>query len=209
MDSNGQEKQDNKIPQQETAQPERQEEKDSASTSVQIEQQLTAEKQKTEEYLDQLRRTQADFVNYRNRISQEQAQERITAQSTLLSHILPVLDDLGRALAAAPPELVTHPWVQGLFLVARRLTTQLDQLGIRQIGHPGEMFDPRQHEAIMTEERKDVPEGTILQVIQPGYVLGERIIRPAQVSVAVVHDASAQSNDSDEMKPRRGSPERK
>jgi molecular chaperone GrpE len=76
--------------------------------------------------------------------------------------------------------------VQGLSLVARRLTTLLDQLGVRQIGTQGERFDPRWHEAITTEERTDVPEGTILRVVQPGYVLGERVIRPAQVVVARV-----------------------
>ena len=117
-------------------------------------------------------------------MSQEQAEARIAAQSALLSQLLPVLDDFGRALGAAPPELAAHPWVQGLSLVARRLTTQLSQLGVRQIGTPGELFDPRLHEAITTEERADVPEGTILNVTQPGYTLGERIIRPAQVVVA-------------------------
>jgi molecular chaperone GrpE len=145
---------------------------------------LSAEQQKAEECLDLLRRTQADFVNYRRRMSQEQAEARIAAQSAMLSQLLPALDDLGRALRAAPAELATHPWVQGLLLVARRLTTLLDQLGVRQIGTPGEAFDPRWHEAITTEARADVPEGTILQVTQPGYVLGERVVRPAQVVVA-------------------------
>src|SRR5437660_9402853 len=105
-------------------------EPNSATVSAQVEQQLTAEQQKAEECLDLLRRTQADFVNYRRRMNQEQAEGRIAAQSALLSHLLPMLDDLGRALGAAPPELATHPWVQGLFLVARRLTTLLDQLGV-------------------------------------------------------------------------------
>lgn len=145
---------------------------------------LSAERQKAEEYLDLLRRTQADFVNYRRRVSQEQVETRLAAQSELLSRLLPILDDFGRALGATPPELAKHPWVQGLFLIARRLTTVLDQLGVQQLGTPGELFDPHWHEAITTEERADVPEGTILQVIQPGYALGDRVIRPAQVIVA-------------------------
>lgn len=184
MQQNGQEQQEHRGLQQTGEQPEREGEPNSATASAQVEQRLSAEQQKAEECLDLLRRTQADFVNYRRRMSQEQAEGRIAAQSALLSHLLPVLDDLGRALGAAPPELATHPWVQGLFLVARRLTTQLDQLGVRQIGTPGEPFDPRWHEAITTEMRADVPEGTILRVAQPGYVLGERVIRPAQVVVA-------------------------
>lgn len=183
MQQNGQEQQEREHLQQITEQPEREGEPNSAA-SAQLEQQLTAEQQKVEECQDLLRRTQADFVNYRRRMSQEQIEGRVAAQNALLSHLLPALDDLGRALEAAPPELATHPWVQGLFLVARRLTMLLDQLGVRQIGTPGELFDPRWHEAITTEARADVPEGTILHVARPGYVQGERVIRPAQVSVA-------------------------
>src|SRR5579864_7881568 len=167
MQQNGQEQQERSRRQQ----PEREGEPNSALISAQGEQRLPAEQLKTEECLDLLRRTQADFVNYRRRMSQEQAEGRIAAQIALLSRLLPVLDDLGRALGAVPPELATHPWVQGLLLVERRLTTQLDQLGVRQIGTPGEPFDPRWHEAITTEARADVPEGTILQIAQLGYTL--------------------------------------
>src|SRR5437868_11624743 len=74
---------------------------------AQEEQQLLTARQKAEEYLDLLQRTQADFVNYRRRASQEQAEGRIAAKSELLSQLLPILDDLGRALEAAPPELRT------------------------------------------------------------------------------------------------------
>lgn len=201
MQQNGQEQQESKPLQQTAEQPEREGEPDSATALAQVEQQLTAEQQRAEEFLDLLRRTQADFVNYRRRMSQEQAEGRIAAQSALLSQLLPALDDFGRALRAAPPELASHPWVQGLFLVARRLTTLLDQLGVRQIGTPGEPFDPRWHEAIATEARTDVPEGTILHIAQPGYAQGERVIRPAQVSVASTpspaRDAPAQQEDSE------------
>lgn len=148
------------------------------------EQQLNEAQQKAEEYLDLLRRTQADFINYRRRVNQEQAEARSTAQIALLNQLLPVLDDFERALEATPEDLAKHPWVQGLFLVARRLTTLLDQLGVQQVGASGEQFDPRRHEAITLEERADVPEGTVLQVARAGYALGERIIRPAQVIVA-------------------------
>lgn len=148
------------------------------------EQQLSEARQKAEEYLDLLRRTQADFVNYRRRMSQEQAEAGTTAQISLLNQLLPVLDDFERALSATPEDLTKHPWVQGLFLVERRLTTLLDQLGVERIGEAGDQFDPRKHEALTLEERADAPEGTILQVIRSGYTLGQRIIRPAQVIVA-------------------------
>jgi molecular chaperone GrpE len=198
MQQNGQEQQESSHLQQTAGQPEREGEPNSAA-SAQLEQQLAAEQRKVQECQDLLLRTQADFVNFRRRMSQEQIEGRSAAQSALLSQVLPVLDDLKRALEAAPPELATHPWAQGLFLVARRLTTLLSQLGVRQIGTPGEPFDPRWHEAITTEARADVPEGTILHVSRPGYIQGERIIRPAQVSVAGApppkSDAPAQQGD--------------
>jgi molecular chaperone GrpE len=166
-----------------TEEPQQEGELNSASVSTREEQQLTPDQQKAEEYLDLLRRTQADFINYRRRVGQELAEARIAAQSELLSQLFPVFDDLGRALAMIPPEWVTNPWVQGLFLMARRLTALFDQLGVQRIGTPGEPFDPRRHEAITIEERADMPEGTILQVAQPGYVLKDRVVRPAQVIV--------------------------
>jgi molecular chaperone GrpE len=157
---------------------------DSDQDGTQLEQKLAAEQQKAEEYLDLLRRTQADFINYRRRINQELDEVRTTAQIDVLKQLLPVLDDLGRALEAAPPDLVGHPWVQGLLLVAKRLTATLNQLGIQQIGKVGETFNPHVHEAIAPEARSDVPPGTVLEVVRPGYVYRERIVRPAQVVVS-------------------------
>jgi molecular chaperone GrpE len=151
---------------------------------AELTQKLEAEQLKTEEYLDMLRRTQADFINYRRRTTQEQNEGRTTAQIAVLDQILPVLDDLGRALQAVPPELADNSWVQGIQLVAKRLTAILEQLGVKQIGKPGDQFDPRWHEALSTEARSNVPEGTILHVTRPGYIVGERVIRPAQVIVA-------------------------
>lgn len=146
--------------------------------------QLESEQQKSEEYLDLLRRTQADFINYKRRMGQEQQEGRIAGQVAVLEQVLPVLDDLGRALSSAPPELANSPWVQGVLLVARRLMSTLEQMGVRQIGRPGEPFDPRLHEAVSIQANTGAADGTIAQVTRPGYALGERIIRPAQVIVA-------------------------
>ena len=165
-------------------QPNRVESTGAPQSVAEVTQKLEAEQLKTEEYLDMLRRTQADFVNYRRRTSQEHNEGRTTAQIAILDQILPVLDDLGRALQATPPELANNSWVQGILLVAKRLMATLEQLGVKQIGRPGESFDPRWHEALSTEARSDVSEGTILHVTRPGYAIGERVIRPAQVIVA-------------------------
>ena len=145
---------------------------------------LESEQQKSEEYLDLLRRTQADFINYKRRTGQEQQEGRVAGQASVLEQLLPVLDDLGRALSSAPPEMANSPWVQGLLLVARRLMSTLESMGVRQIGRPGELFDPRLHEAVSILPNTGAAEGTIAQVTRPGYALGERIIRPAQVIVA-------------------------
>ncbi|MEO8970167.1 MAG: nucleotide exchange factor GrpE [Ktedonobacteraceae bacterium] len=152
----------------------------------QVEQQLAEEQRKADEYLDLLRRSQADFTNYKRRASQEKGEARIVGQTEVLQQLLPVLDDLGRALRSTPSELHATPWVQGLLLVSKRLVAALEQLGVRQMGKPGDTFDPRWHEAVTLETRNDVPDGTILTVTRPGYALGERILRPAQVIVSSV-----------------------
>jgi molecular chaperone GrpE (heat shock protein) len=92
-----------------------------------------------------------EVIEYIKLLNQEQDEVRLAAKVEVLDQLLPVLDDFGRALGTTPPELAKHPWVQGLFLVARRLTTLLDQLGVRPIGTPGETFDPRWHEALTVE----------------------------------------------------------
>src|SRR5437660_2818575 len=117
MQQDEQEEQEHKCLPQTSEQSVQETETNSAATP-----ELSAERQKAEAYLDLLRRTQADFVNYRRRMSQEQAEGRIAAQSDLLNQLLPILDDFGRVLGAIPPDLARNPWVQGLFLTTRRLT---------------------------------------------------------------------------------------
>ncbi|HVB72759.1 MAG TPA: nucleotide exchange factor GrpE [Ktedonobacteraceae bacterium] len=155
-----------------------------ASQIAELELKLESQELKSEEYLDSLRRTQADFINYKRRAVQEQQDGRVASQAAMLEQLLPVLDDLGRALQSAPDEYANQPWVQGIFLVGKRLASTLEQMGVRQIGQVGEMFDPHLHEALMTRAGTGAPAGTIVQVTRPGYALGERIIRPAQVIVA-------------------------
>ncbi len=159
-----------------------------------LEQELADAQQQRQECADALLRTQADFLNYKRRAVQEQREGRAAAQSDLLAMLLPILDDLARALEATPPELDPQPWVQGIYLVARRLKQTLQQLDVRPIGAVGEPFDPHLHEAIMTEHRADVPAGTVTQVSRPGYTLGERVIRPAQVVVAAAPEQTAMAS---------------
>jgi len=149
-----------------------------------LERELTDAQRQAGEYLSMTQRLQADFINYKRRVTQEQSEGRLQAQAQVIEHILPILDDLGRALIAVPPELAQHPWAQGIQLTSRQLISALQQLGVRQVGMPGELFNPHWHEALIKEPRPDLPEGTVAQVYRPGYVFGERVIRPAQVTVA-------------------------
>ena len=151
---------------------------------TELELQLEAEQHKSEEYLDGLRRSQADFINYKRRSAQEQQDARAAAGAAVIERLLPVLDDLGRALDSAPAEFADQPWVEGIFLVRRRLFATLEQMGVRQVGKVGEAFDPNIHDALMTQSGTGSPMGTVVQVTRSGYVLGDRIIRPAQVIVA-------------------------
>ncbi len=174
--------------------PQEQPQEEQQETPPSLEQQLAAAQDQKQACQDALLRAQADFINYKRRATQEQGEARASARAALLETILPVFDDLGRALESAPEELAEQPWVQGIHLVARRLATTLQQLGMRQIGSPGEQFDPRQHEAMLTESHPDMPEGTIVQVVRPGYALGERVVRPAQVIVAAAPVEAAEAH---------------
>ena len=83
----------------------------------------------------------------------------------------------------------------GLHLVARQLTQTLQQLGVRQVGAPVELFDPIWHEAVLAEPHADLPEGTVVQVTRPGYALGKRVLRPAQVVVAAPEPTAVGSSE--------------
>ncbi|HEY6541634.1 MAG TPA: nucleotide exchange factor GrpE [Ktedonobacteraceae bacterium] len=160
------------------------EQNESTNRIAELQLQLEAEQQKSEEYLDGLRRSQADFINYKRRSVQEQQDARVAAEAAAIERLLPVLDDLGRALDSAPAEFADQPWVEGIFLVRRRLFNTLEQMGVRQVGKVGEAFDPNIHDALMTQSGTGSPMGTVVQVTRSGYALGDRIIRPAQVIVA-------------------------
>lgn len=154
------------------------------SRIAELELQLESEQLKSEEYLDSLKRSQADFINYKRRTTQDQQEERAVAQIAVLEQLLPVLDNLGRAIQAMPAENADQPWAQGILLVGKQLFSTLEQMGVRQVGKEGEVFDPRLHEAVMSQPDTGRQAGTIVQVTRPGYALNERIIRPAQVIVA-------------------------
>lgn len=135
-------------------------------------------------YLEQLQRLQAEFSNYRRRLQREKAEWDVRARADLLVTLLPVLDDTARARAAAL-EHPLGPGGEGLLLILSQLAETLRAQGLVEQPTPrGTLFDPEQHEALLTEPTREFPEGVILETLQPGYLYGGQLLRPARVRVS-------------------------
>jgi molecular chaperone GrpE len=145
-----------------------------------LEQALASEKKKSEEYLASWQRAQADFINFKRRNEQERLEFNKFANASLLLSLLPVLDDLERALTAIPSEFADQKWVEGVRLVYRKFQTSLEGQGVKPILALGMAFNPNFHEAV--REDKGL-EGTVLQEFQKGYTLNGKLLRPAKVVV--------------------------
>ena len=136
------------------------------------------------EYLDGWQRTQAEFSNYKKRQEAERAQMMELANITMLRKLLPVVDDFERALATLPDDLSQLTWCEGVFLIKAKLDTVLESEGVKPIETEGKEFDPRYHEAVTYEQVSGHDDGQIIDQVQRGYMLGERVLRPALVRVA-------------------------
>ena len=143
--------------------------------------QLGALQAERDELFDRLQRLAAEFDNYRKRSAREQAEQATRANERLVKELLPILDDLGRALEAAADHEEAK-LEEGVRLVHRSLESVLERQGLAEIATDGK-FDPHVHEALLSQP-SEVPEGDVLQVIQKGYSLGDRVLRPARVVVA-------------------------
>lgn len=136
---------------------------------------------KASEYKDGWLRTQADFINYKNRMARDNELTYATMKGDIVKKVLPVLDDLERALANRS---AGDAWASGIELIARKFQAVLESEGLKRIEAEGQVFDPNFHEAISHEPNEDVESGHVIAVVQNGYMLGERVIRPALVRVA-------------------------
>jgi molecular chaperone GrpE len=141
---------------------------------------LEEEKVKAEANLAGWQRSQADFINYKRRIEQEREEICRSANAGLVCNILPVLDDMERAFDTMPPALAADPWIGGIRLIERKLRTSLEAQGLCKINALGEPFDPHFHEAVRQEKGK---EGVVIEEVQKGYKLNDRVIRPSRVVV--------------------------
>jgi molecular chaperone GrpE len=148
-----------------------------------VDAELQAARDEAETTFARYQRLAADFENYKRRTRQELADRTQYANEELLRKLLPILDNFKRALDHAP-EGIDRNWYEGIKLVARQFDETLQAQGLAAIPAVGEKFDPSQHEAIASEETDEHEEGTVVEELQPGYRLHNRVLRPTLVKVA-------------------------
>jgi molecular chaperone GrpE len=159
----------------------------SPATGVTVEQ-LTAELEEARalaaEHVATLQRTAADFANFKRRTAEDRERELGLASESLLRKLLTVADDFDRALDNMPAELKDAAWIEGIVLLDRKLRALLESEGVTPIEAVGRPFDPHEHEAIASVAATGRPDGEIVDEIQKGYRVRDRVLRPALVAVA-------------------------
>jgi molecular chaperone GrpE len=142
---------------------------------------VTAER---DQLRDQLLRTAADFDNYRKRTRKEIEEARARGREDAVKDVLPVFDNLERAVSAATSAQTIESVVEGVKMVLKLFEDTSERMGLTRVKTVGERFDPTMHEAIQQQETDDQPPGTILTEVVPGYMIGQRLLRAAMVVVA-------------------------
>lgn len=136
------------------------------------------------EYLDGWQRARAEFANYKKRVERDQAQAYQIAAGNIFKRYLEVLDDLERALKTRPQDGEGAAWANGIELIYRKMVAILENDGVKAMDTIGQYFDPNLHEAITSEDSPNHDSGQIIGVVQQGYRMGDRVLRPALVRVA-------------------------
>jgi molecular chaperone GrpE len=139
---------------------------------------------KASEYLDGWQRARAEFANYKKRIERDQAQVHQNAAGNIIKRYLDILDDLDRAMKNPPQSGDGAAWANGIELIYRKFQSVLESEGVKTMEAEGQPFDPNLHEAISQDESPEHESGTVIDVIQQGYLLGDRVLRPARVRIA-------------------------
>jgi molecular chaperone GrpE len=191
------------IPQEPEATNPEEKEEPVAETSPDLEKILAQTQKKADDYLDSWKRAQADFQNYKRRAEQERLEMGVYANSQLILALLPVLDDFERAVDSLTPKLAKLDWVHGIRLVESKLRKTLEAQGVTPIKAVGEAFDPNLHEAVMHVKGED---GNVVQELQKGYRLHDKILRPSKVAVGngepVIEEPVEESVKEEEKKPK-------
>ena len=151
-----------------------------AATLDQLRRELEAARAQADQHLASWQRSAADFINYKLRVEQERSEQARFANAATVINILPIYDDLERAVETVDAKLAGLNWVQGVVAIQRKFQKMLEAMGVTEIPAANETFDPTVHEAVMFG---DGEEGKVISVIQKGYKLNGRVIRPAMVVV--------------------------
>lgn len=178
-DQNSAEQEKVELPSDETA-----EENDLEPSEIMMRHELDEAKEQAQEYLEGWQRARAEFANYKKRVTRDQEEARMRIAGETLTKYLGVIDDLERALKERPPDGEAAAWAEGIELIYRKMYGVLETEGVQIIDADGEHFDPTLHEAISHDESEDHEEGEVIEVVQPGYRMGDRVLRPAMVRVA-------------------------
>ena len=141
---------------------------------------LASEREKAETYYRNWQRAAADFANYKRRVEQERQESARLSNAALVINLLPVYDDLDRAVGSVDSTLAGLNWVQGVTAIHAKFGRLLEAMGVTQVQAEGEQFDPARHEAVGKQPGE---EGKVLHVLQKGYELQGKVIRPAMVIV--------------------------
>ena len=148
--------------------------------SIAIAEELAAAKEAADTNLRNWQRTAADFANYKRRVEQEKSETARIYNASLVINLLPVFDDLDRAVSNVDASLAGLNWVQGIIAIHRKFFSLLQAMQVTEISATGERFDPSRHEALGQQPGED---GKVLAVVQKGYQIGDKVIRPAMVIV--------------------------
>jgi molecular chaperone GrpE len=139
---------------------------------------------KAEEYLDGWQRARAEFANYKKRVLKENTEIHQNSRGEVIKIYLDILDDLNRALDEKPTQGEEKTWAEGIELIVQKLSKRLEAEGVKPMNPLGDEFDPNIHEALMKEESDQYESGQIIEVMQEGYWIGDKVLRPALVRVA-------------------------
>jgi len=139
---------------------------------------------KADELLDKYKRSLADFVNYRKRQDRDREEETLRIRMDVIRQFLPVVDDFERALKQVPDEYAKASWIEGITLIERKLKSILANLQVSPIEALGQPFDPNLHSALLMDHSDEYPPGTVMEELQKGYRLADRVLRPTIVKVS-------------------------
>jgi len=168
--------------------PDKQEQEESTNAE-QLRAEIETLKAERDQFEDQAKRALADSANIRRRAEQDQMKAREIAMRGMLSHLVPIVDELQRGLSSMPEDEKNSAWAQGVQLIEKKLTALLEREGVTPVEALGQPFDPTVHEAVATEDGSK--DNVVVEVYQTGYKHGQGLLRPAVVKVGDKPDFQA------------------